>query len=265
MNLSWQLVSCDNLLLCQFMVSYEVRDGDYLVARDQQDQIVAAGLLCRIDNGEAQVDIVVAPQYRQQGIARQLVARLISQANEMLLQRLTAHGERQFWLALGFCEVGEDAFAYILIQAERELVTTWHDGIPVTKFLALDIVQCTESSLITTASMDASINVHQSMFAGAIYSQAVLTGWGLIHLRLQCSGIKGSIVLASGNIKYRQPITSEPRGRVVAGLPMQLFTPLNAGKKVSIELEVAMTGGNSKRSCATFSGRYIILPVASVD
>ncbi|NRA60427.1 MAG: YiiD C-terminal domain-containing protein [Psychrobium sp.] len=265
MTLSWQLVACDNLLLCQFMVSYEVRDGNYLVARNEQDQIVAAGLLCRIGNGEAQVDIVVAPQYRQQGIARQLVSRLISQADEMLLQRLTAHGESKFWLALGFCEVDVNTFAYILTQAERQLVTTWHDGIPVTKFLALDIVQCSENTLITSASMEASINVHQSMFAGAIYSQAVLTGWGLIHLRLQCSGIKGSIVLASGNIKYRQPITSEPSGKVVADLPMKIFTPLNAGEKVSIELEVVMAGGNSERSCATFSGRYVILPISNTD
>ena len=38
------------------------------------------------------------------------------------------------------------------------------------------------------ANLAANLNVHDTMFAGSIYSQCVLAGWGLIWLQLRRRG-----------------------------------------------------------------------------
>ncbi|MDP2560384.1 YiiD C-terminal domain-containing protein [Psychrobium sp. 1_MG-2023] len=260
MQLTWQTVPSDNMLLCQFMVNYELRQGQYIVAFNEQEQIVAAGILFQQHDHEAQVDVVVTEASRGQGVGRALVKRLMKQASDDEFERLTAHSANGFWQALGFSQVGVDAFACILPQAVKRLVSTWHEGIPLTEFMGLDISQATKKHVTTSANMKNCINVHQSMFAGAIYSQAVLTGWGLIHLRLQCSGLSGSIVLATGEIKYRQPIVSDPKGEVDHLIEMSSLLPLSKGEKVSIELSVNMHSGDSDQAGAVFNGRYVILP-----
>ena len=41
------------------------------------------------------------------------------------------------------------------------------------------------------ANLAANLNVHDTMFAGSIYSQCVLAGWGLIWLQLKEAGLGG--------------------------------------------------------------------------
>ena len=47
------------------------------------------------------------------------------------------------------------------------------------------------------ANLAANLNVRDTMFAGSIYSQCVLAGWGLIWLQLKEAGL-GGILLAEG-------------------------------------------------------------------
>lgn len=261
MELSWKVLPCDNLRLCQFMASYELREQDYLVALDTQDNILAAGLLV-VDGCDAHIDVVVSDLHRRRGIGQHLVTKLVAQANVHHVERLTSHGQWSFWRALGFEQLELNKYCLLLPAAANALVATWHRGIPVTKFLALAISKATPHRIETSASMSKSINVHQSMFAGAIYSQAVLTGWGLIHLRAQQAGVDGSIVLASGDIKYRKPITQHPKGVVEHFLALDNFSVVTQGKKLRIELAVDMFEGDSLEASAQFIGRYVILPKA---
>ncbi|MGB0835102.1 MAG: YiiD C-terminal domain-containing protein [Psychrobium sp.] len=258
MNITWELLPCDNLRLCRFMTNYELRQQDYLVAFDG-DVVLGAGLL-KDDGSDAHVDVVVAPEYRKQGIGKVIVSRLIESAKSQRVERLTSHGDFAFWQALGFEKIADNQYCKLLPAAAQGLVETWHQGIPVTEFLGLTITHSSSTRVETSADMEKSINVHQSMFAGAIYSQAVLTGWGLIHLRAQQAGINGSIVLASGDIKYRKPITESPRGVVNASLPLSDFMVINDGDKYRVELTVNMHQGESDEASAQFIGRYVILP-----
>lgn len=260
MKLTWQTLSSDSLLLCQFMVNYELRQGNYIVGLDSQDNIIAAGVLFEQTKGQAQVDVVVAPDFRQQGIGSELVRQLTEQALTKKLHRLIAHSVAPFWLSLGFVKVTDNVFARLLDCAASELVDMWHQGIPMTQFMGLEITSFSPSRLSTSAKMESCINVHQSMFAGAIYSQAVLTGWGLLHLAMVRYDLKGSIVLANGEVKYRRPLVSDPCGVVEQSLTIDDFAELAAGKKCSIELNVSMREGKSDQNCATFFGRYVIIP-----
>lgn len=249
-------------MLCQFMMGYEVRADDYLVAHDQQQNIVAAGLLFHRNELEAELELVVAKGHRLCGIGRELVRRLIIEANDLLLQRLVGHGDKEFWLKLGFSQTTANDHAILLPQASAVLQETWHQGIPMTDYMGLSIADVTKSRLETHSNLVASINVHQTMFAGAIYSQAVLTGWGLVHLALQCAGLRGSIVLAEGNIRYRKPVSQNPRAVVEQLIETTQLLPLHDRKKVSIELEVEMFCDKQVRAAAIFNGRYVVLPAA---
>lgn len=259
MNLSWDTLPCSNMRLCQFMANYEMREQDYLVAYNEEKTIVAAGLLI-IEGVQSHIDVVVDPIFRQCGIGKALVKRLIDVANQQNVERLTSHGEFGFWRALNFELISPNHYACLLPGATTSLVSTWHQGIPVTEFLELTISHASDQRVETSASMSKSINVHQSMFAGAIYSQAVLTGWGLIHLRAQQAGTEGSIVLASGDIKYRYPITTKPRGVVEQILSVEKFSALENGEKLRIELTVDMFEGENEEPSAQFIGRYVMLP-----
>lgn len=261
-NILWDILPCSNLQLCQFMVSYELREQDYLVALDDAGDIIAAGLLA-VETTLTNVDVVVEPQYRQQGIGKALVNRLLLQADQQGIERVVSHGEQQFWQKVGFECLSDNLYGLLLPAAAKALVTKWYQGIPVTQFLELNISNATSDYVETSASMTKSINVHQSMFAGAIYSQAVLTGWGLIHLRAQLAGVDGSIVLASGDIKYRKPITSNPRGVVIENLPLASFDVVSNDQKLHIELTVNMYQGDESQASAQFIGRYVILPKIS--
>lgn len=258
MAINWNVLPCDNLRLCQFMANYELRQQDYMVVSDG-DRILGAGLLNDDDN-VAHVDVVVAPEHRGQGLGKQIVTRLIESAKANRVERLTSHGDFGFWQSLGFEKLDNGDYCLLLPAAKQRLVETWHQGIPVTEFLGLDITFNDASRVETCADMEKSINVHQSMFAGAIYSQAVLTGWGLIHLRAQQAGVSGSIVLASGDIKYRKPITESPRGVVNETISLSDFSVLEQGNKYRIELKVNMYQGDSEEASAQFIGRYVILP-----
>jgi len=243
------------------MVNYELRQGEYIVALDADEKIVAAGLLFELNERQAQVDVVVKPSLRQQGIGRELVAHLIEQAQSRQLTRLTGHSVEPFWLSLGFVALGSGQFGLLLDNAVKELVAMWHKGIPLTQFMALDIVAYSPHSVKTSASMASCINVHQSMFAGAIYSQAVLTGWGLLHLAMARYGLQGSIVLASGEVSYRRPLRRDPCGYIYHPLKLTDFARLSDGKKCSVELTVILQEGDSDQTCATFAGRYVIIPL----
>lgn len=261
-DLSWQALPSDSALLCQFMMGYEVRTGQYLVGYDGQHNIVAAGHLYHINDSDAYIELVVRATHRGGGIGSILVKLLIAEANERSLQRLQGRGEPGFWLKQGFLPTANSHFALLLSQATATLEHTWHTGIPMTDYMGLRIIAVSPTRFATGSELAASINVHQTMFAGGIYSQAVLTGWGLVHMALQRAGIQGSIVLAQGNIRYRKPLSQNPQGIVEQEIELNSLLPILSGKKVSIELEVKMFCQQQTRAAAIFDGRYVIIPIS---
>lgn len=256
----WLTVSEDDPRLLQLVAKPLPPAVVYLLAISNQGESVAAGSLRLLQPGEAIVEVLVEPAYRQRGLGRECTERLITLADNYPLLRLTAHGTKAFWLELGFCQVLRDEFSRLLPAAVAELEQTWHQDIPITDFMGLTISHYQPGAVETRADLAANINVHQTMFAGSIYSQAVLTGWGLVHLALKNSGFSGSIVLADGSIRYRKPIAESPRGWVKSTLPATRFASLSLGKRVHVELEVDIFSGQETTPGAIFNGRYVILP-----
>jgi len=137
-----------------------------------------------------------------------------------------------------------------------ELVTTWHSTIPVSEFMQIRPQQFDGEQLTVAAPLAPNINLHQTMFAGSIYTLLTLSGWGLLWLMQRSSGLQGDIVLADANIRYLAPVTGTPLAKV--SWPGQDLSPLGRGKRVKVTLEVSLWCAD--KLCAQFTGQYVSLP-----
>ena len=84
-----------------------------------------------------------------------------------------------------------------------------HQGIPLSEAMQFDITELTANSIMVKAPLAPNINVHGTGFAGSIYSIAVLSGWALCTHIMDVREMKGDLVVAGAEIKYRAPVTGE--------------------------------------------------------
>ncbi|KAF7765142.1 hypothetical protein PCIT_a4460 [Pseudoalteromonas citrea] len=94
------------------------------------------------------------------------------------------------------------------------LQDTWRESIPISDAMGIKVESYTDWQFSTRADLKANLNLHNSMFAGSVYSMATLTGWGATYLALKELNLEGNIVLADANIKYLKPLTTAPRATV---------------------------------------------------
>ncbi|UJF22487.1 thioesterase domain-containing protein [Shewanella sp. OMA3-2] len=158
----------------------------------------------------------------------------------------------------------------------EELVATWYRTIPLSQFMQVEVLAFTDtnnltasaadhqaelslsqvSQLITTAPLAPNINLHQTMFAGSIYTLMTLTGWGMVWLQQQLASVKGDIVLADAQVKYIAPVHQQPSAKVI--WPALDLSPLARGRRVKVELTVELWCDDVL--CARFCGVYVSLP-----
>ncbi|ART80402.1 bifunctional GNAT family N-acetyltransferase/hotdog fold thioesterase [Oceanisphaera avium] len=245
---------------------------------NNQGKLVAVGRLY-VSGDEAQIRFMaVAAQSRSHGLGTRMVQALEQVARQQGARRLVMNAREEavsFYTRCGFTVVGEGPISFGKIPHRQmikaltsihlirhcpalcdDLQREWHQRIPIVEKMGIRIIQYTGSRLKTKANLNANLNLHDSMFAGSIYSQCVLTGWGLIWLQMQEFGLSGDIVQASGDIKYLTPVWDQPTAEVRGRLREPLL-PLHKGEQVSIELTVTLYSG--EQVAATFQGRYVIL------
>jgi len=138
-----------------------------------------------------------------------------------------------------------------------ELKQTWHQTIPVSEFMQISPLGYRDNQLMVTAPLPPNINLHQTMFAGSIYTLATLTGWGMIWLQQRIGGVEGEIVLADGHVRYLAPISGSSTAKV--SWPDVDLSRLTLGRRVKVKLVVEIYA--SDRCCAEFEGIYISQPV----
>lgn len=149
-------------------------------------------------------------------------------------------------------------------ELTRQLVQTWHQTIPLSQFMQVDVVSfCPQiGQLEVTAPLTPNLNLHQTMFAGSIATLMTLTGWGLVWLKQQLAKVNGDIVLAESHIRYLAPVTSQPIAKVTWDNEIDLSL-LSQGKRVKAYLQVELWCDKDGQQvcCAQFDGKYVSLPV----
>lgn len=158
-----------------------------------------------------------------------------------------------------------DARNHIVYRPQwcRELQQTWQKQIPISHGMGIRIYQYTGRVFETRANLARNLNVHNTMFAGSIYSLATLTGWGLVQLQLQEKGLEGSVVLAEGSIKYLQPLGSVPRA--IAHLDDMHGNMQVLRKRKNAHVNVDVTVYDGDEPVAYFNGRYVIMANRDAD
>lgn len=243
-------------------------------------EALAVGRLHLLDESTAQVRyMAVSEQARGQGLGQRVLQALEQQALALGAKRLILNARdsatgfyqqagyqygamqaalfgiphQQMWKQICF-----DRDSSILQAWCRQLVALWHQTIPLSAFMQLDIEKFDGSTLYCQAALAPNQNLHHTMFAGSIYAMATLTGWGLVHLQLQELGLDGDIVLADGRIRYLAPLKSQPRARVSLLQVRGNLQGLAQGKKVRQSLSVELLDG--EQVVAEFEGRFVVLP-----
>lgn len=95
----------------------------------------------------------------------------------------------------------------------------FHQEVPITRYMGIEIVEFTGEELVVTAQMEPNKNTHGTAFGGSLYSVAALTGWGLLHLRLKQDGIASNALIKGGEVSYHHPVKNEIRARANLNRP----------------------------------------------
>ncbi len=90
-----------------------------------------------------------------------------------------------------------------------ELQQLLYKEIPITQALQIQVDNLTSNSIQVSAPFEANKNIHNTAFAGSIYTTATLAGWSLVTHLVQQRERRGSVVLASATIRYSKPINGD--------------------------------------------------------
>lgn len=242
---------------------------------DEQDNVVAVGRLHRSAQYIGHIRyMAVTPEVKGQGLGRQLLAELEKLAAELGVQELQLNARESaitFYEKLGyqhlgfshllFDEIKHDKMSKMLTCAvhhqqkqAKNLQATWHQTIPLSKAMNVAIGYYDHQKIVTSCDLIFNKNLHNTMFAGSIYTLATLTGWGWVYLLLDENSLQADIVLAKGSIKYLAPLAGVASARTSVDLVDGQCDALRLGKNARFSITVEVFCGDN--IVAIFTGNY---------
>lgn len=253
--------------------------SEHCMLVDPDQQVIGIGRLHFNSPEEAQIRfMVVKPELQGEGHGVRIIQHLELRAKDQGATRVIINSRDLtlgFYLKCGY-ELKEEADIVHNAMAEHQLVKyidasnhiiyrpkwchelqeTWQQHIPISDSMGIRIYQYTGRLFETRANLARNINVHETMFAGSIYSLATLTGWGMVQLQLQEKGLDGAVVLAEGSVQYLEPLRSEPRAIAHLDDMHGDMAVLRQGKNAHVNLDVSVYDGDE--AVAYFNGRYVV-------
>ncbi len=246
---------------------------------DVKGHVIAVARLhfCGIFAGQIRY-MAVAVEFRGKGLGQQLVIALEEFAISMGINKISLKAREQavnFYQKMSYQNI---SFSHLLFNEVKHfnmekklrvshspldelciaLKNTWHETIPMSKAMNVDIGFYDQQTLVTTCDEGFNKNLHNTMFAGSIYTLATLTGWGWVHLLIQHKGLEGNIVLADANIRYHSPVEGIAFAKTGLLHNSGSLDDLNNSNKVKLHVEVQVMSG--EKVAATFKGLYFVLP-----
>lgn len=130
--------------------------------------------------------------------------------------------------------------------------------IPITKALDIRIHDLTDSSIKVIAPFEANKNIHNTAFAGSIYTVATIAGWSLVNSIANTLGLKGSVVLAKADIQYKKPINGDIVAQCSIDDPASVDSFAQSFKRknrarLNLSIEVVEDGVIKALLCANFA------------
>jgi len=246
---------------------------------DNKGNVIAVARLHYTELFEAQIRyMAVAENYQGKGLGQQIISTLEQHAIKLGIKKITLKSremavnfyEKQQYKNLGFSHLLHDEIRHFSMEKKlshsdfhleslsTQLQSVWHKTIPLSKAMNIAIGYYDHKKLVTSCDVAFNKNLHDTMFAGSVYTLATLTGWGYIYLRLQQEKIMGNIVLADANIRYHAPIEGVAFAETYSLLNIENFEKLRLKEKAKFTIEVKIKNGD--KVAATFKGLYFVLP-----
>jgi len=251
---------------------------------DQQNNILAVARLHKTNQHQAQIRyMAVAENQQGLGLGKQLIQALEDEASKQGITEISLNAREQalkFYQKQGYQQFNfahqlygevnhyvmkKSLPAHVNHQTKlaQQLQTIWHDTIPLSKAMNIELSFYDKHTLITSCEPNFNKNLHNTMFAGSIYTLATLTGWGWVYMQLEQTilPLPTDIVLAEGKIRYLAPITGIAHARTTLNLVTDNIEVLQQGKKARFTIKVEVCNGDN--IAAIFEGLYVAIPCAN--
>ncbi len=244
--------------------------------------VIGVGRLHKTSQYQAQIRyMAVSDDYQGKGLGRLIIDALECAAVRHGVKEITLNAREvalDFYLRLGYEQIEKSHLLYGEIQhylmhkalsegsgsyvAESLALTkTWHETIPMSKAMNLQVSHFDGNELFTSCELSFNKNLHNTMFAGSIYTLATLTGWAWCYMLLNKYNIMGDIVLANADIKYLAPIEGCAvgyTGKALISTDEAAFAKkLSVKGRSSLSLTVNVMSGDMK--AATFVGKFAVI------
>ncbi len=252
---------------------------------DEKSKVLAVGRLEQYSPEQGQIRyMAVCESVQGQGLGQQIITELELQACKLGMTEIVLNAREDalgFYQKLNYQQLNsqQQKASHVLFNeithysmtkklkphpdhqqiAAQSLQSVWHKTIPMSKAMGLQISYYDAKQLLTHCDAQFNKNLHNTMFAGSIYTLATLTGWGWVYLALaeHQHNLQGDIVLAEANIRYHTPIQGLVYGQVVESDVSGQFDNLLLGKSARIKLIAHIYCGEN--IAATFTGSYFVL------
>lgn len=134
-----------------------------------------------------------------------------------------------------------------------------YEEIPLSRAMGLYVKACDENCLELSAPLSPNLNHKSTAFGGSLYSLAVLTGWGLLYLKLKQMNMFGHIVIQKSRINYLQPVTGDIHARCCFENQQQIDRLVHVYTKrrrarIDLHTMISQDGADA----VEFNGRYVI-------
>ena len=93
--------------------------------------------------------------------------------------------------------------------AAKQLQAVLHEEIPLSRHIGIEVESYDGCELRLRAPLQNNINHKLTAFGGSLYSVAVLSGWGLLYLKLKERGLAGHIVIFDSQAHYGRPVAED--------------------------------------------------------
>jgi thioesterase domain-containing protein len=127
-------------------------------------------------------------------------------------------------------------------DVEAEIQSLVHETIPISRQMDFQVLSLDSSGIKSWAPLAPNINIHETGFAGSLYSLAVLTAWSYATHLIKYHGLEAELVIASANIRYIRPVADDIECRCTTGKRKieQFIDSLASGRKGKLDLEVSI-------------------------
>ena len=135
-----------------------------------------------------------------------------------------------------------------------------HTHFPIAVAMKVIVDSYTGDEVVLRAPITPNRNVHQTGFAGSLYSLGALAGWGLAHGWLDRTHPDATLLIGRGEIKYLKPVRHEftATSTVKDNRSRDAFLEaVSRDERAELDLEARIS--SDAEEAAIFNGRFIVL------